>query len=93
MSKSYQLLINRHLMVIINNYCLQIERLGGNIGDVNVTWQIVGQTTDFLQDQGVISLLNGQTTANLDLKVRGDSIPELDETFLVQLVSASKVVH
>ncbi len=70
----------------------QITRRGGSIGASNVTWVVSAEgQSDVMETRGVVVFEAGQTEAGLLLRVKGDSIPELEETFLIQLVNISKV--
>ena len=61
-------------------------RLGGNIGEINVTWIVLSDPEDDLVvDKGQITFQAGQTEAYIPMQIRGDSEPEMDELFLIQL--------
>ena len=46
---------------------------------------------DIVDHTGVVTFGNFITTADLPLKVRTDTVPELDEVFFVQLTGVSQV--
>ncbi|KAL3865784.1 hypothetical protein ACJMK2_043139 [Sinanodonta woodiana] len=70
---------------------LQVTRLGGIIGAADITWQLLGnQVSDIVDNNGTVSFASGQTTAFLGIKVRGDTAPELDEVYQVQLISTTR---
>lgn len=71
---------------------LQIERVGGSIGSSQVTWEVTNdQNNDIVDHTGNVTFSNGQLYADLGLKVRGDTVPELDEMFIVELTAISRV--
>ena len=70
----------------------QIERTGGSIGQVEVQWELTQDSNnDFVDRNGTVIFGSLITRADLPLKVRGDTVPELDEVFDVQLTAVSKV--
>ena len=46
---------------------------------------------DIVDHSGIVTFGNLITTADLPLKVRTDTVPELDEVFFVQLTGVSQV--
>lgn len=71
---------------------IQIERVGGGIGTVTVSWEVQGdKDNDIVDHQGNVTFSNGQLSADLGLKVRGDTVAELDELYVVQLTAVSRV--
>ena len=72
--------------------CSQVMRAGGSIGEVNVTWAVLADTSnDLTETAGVLTFDPDQTEAHLVLRVRDDSRPELDERFTVQLMTTTQV--
>ncbi|KAL4228132.1 hypothetical protein ACF0H5_013567 [Mactra antiquata] len=70
---------------------LKIERIGGSIGLTMVTWKVINdQNNDIVEHTGNVTFNNGQLYADLDLKIRGDTLPELDELFIVELAHISR---
>ena len=62
------------------------------IGSVNVTWKV--QTflnDDFMENEGSVHFSSGQQEANLEIRIRGDTIPEVDEGFTILLIGTSAV--
>ncbi len=84
----------KHESVVIVGGMFQIERTGGSIGVVNVSW-IVFQDTgdDIVTDAGDVIFEDGQTTGVIALMIKGDSTPELKETILVKLIHVSIVSY
>ncbi|CAH1797156.1 unnamed protein product [Owenia fusiformis] len=68
---------------------LIVEREGGSIGSVSVTWGVVGGTatagSDFTADGATLNFLPGETTRSLTLSIKDDTLPEDDETIIVEL--------
>ena len=82
------------LIDYLNLYTWQLQRIGGSIGLTQVTWQVLTDTNNDLVDhQGNVTFINQQLTSDLELKVRGDTVPELDELFVVELVVVSRVCY
>ena len=69
-------------------------RLGGTIGSDTVSWEAFEDQDDGLdltERSGVVSFSAGQSEASLEIRVRGDSEPELDEILRVRLTQVTKV--
>ncbi|VDI35962.1 G-protein coupled receptor 98 [Mytilus galloprovincialis] len=67
---------------------LRVDRLQGIIGTSTVTWEILGnQDNDIVDLNGIIVFNHGDTSQNLEVKVRADTVPELDETYQVKLTT------
>ncbi|XP_038076858.1 adhesion G-protein coupled receptor V1-like isoform X2 [Patiria miniata] len=68
---------------------LVVERQGGSIGDVSVSWQAVAGTAtegdDYSASGGTLNFASGQTRQVINIGIRDDMIPEIDETFSVEL--------
>ena len=70
----------------------QVVREGGAIGQVKVTWSSVNDTEgDLMESDGVIVFEDGQKDGEITVRIRGDTIPELEEHFGIVLVNSSKV--
>ena len=66
--------------------------MGGGIGTVIVSWEVQSdKNNDLVDHQGNVTFTNNQLSADLGLKVRGDTMAELDELFVVQLTAVSRV--
>ncbi|XP_071506649.1 adhesion G-protein coupled receptor V1-like [Diadema antillarum] len=70
---------------------LVIERGGGNIGEVTIAWRITGGTAtsglDYSASGGTLTFTSGQTRQVINIGIRDDTIPEVDETIIAQLYS------
>lgn len=67
-------------------------RLQGSIGTSTVTWQILGSTqNDIVDSTGNVTVGHEVNQAMLDIKVRGDTVPELDELYQIQLTAVDQV--
>ncbi|XP_030832667.1 adhesion G-protein coupled receptor V1 isoform X3 [Strongylocentrotus purpuratus] len=68
---------------------LVIERGGGNIGEVSISWMISGGTAtsglDYSASGGTLTFTSGQTRQVINIGIRDDDIPEIDEFFSAQL--------
>ncbi|XP_052793587.1 adhesion G-protein coupled receptor V1-like [Mya arenaria] len=70
---------------------LQIERTGGSIGQSVVSWMVQSdKNNDLVDHAGNVTFTHGQLTSDLQLKVRGDTVPELDELFVVIITAVSR---
>ena len=57
-----------------------------------VYWEVSGDIyNDIVDHSGTVTFANMMTMANLLLKIRIDTVPELDELFVVNLVNVSRV--
>ena len=57
-----------------------------------VSWEVTGdKNNDIVDHSGNVTFANQQLTADLGLKVRGDTAPELDELFVVQIIAVTRV--
>ena len=62
------------------------------IGTSSLTWKLLGNPDNDIVDlTGVLIFSHEQTSGNIEVKVRADVIPELDETYQVQLTSVEPV--
>ena len=66
--------------------------MGGALGQSMVSWEVQGDKDNDIVDQaGNLTFGHGQLTADIHLKIRGDTEPELDEVFSVLLTGVSRV--
>ena len=55
-------------------------------------WKIQNDpNNDMIETTGKLTFAPGQLEAEIEVKIRGDTVPELDEVFLVQITSVSLV--
>lgn len=77
-----------------SNLSLVIERRRGTSGAVSVTYKIYGNQTsaisglDVTPASGSVLFQAGQSRDTIDLQIISDQIPENDETFTVELMTA-----
>ncbi|XP_075324846.1 adhesion G-protein coupled receptor V1 [Odontesthes bonariensis] len=72
------------------NISLLITRREGVMGNITVHWQIQSDsdvTGDFLILAGSVIILEGQREAEIILSLMPDTVPELEELYIVQLTS------
>ncbi|XP_064499040.1 adhesion G-protein coupled receptor V1 isoform X4 [Pseudopipra pipra] len=72
------------------NITLFVKRILGTVGDITVYWDIHSEsdiTGDFLKTEGSIVIADQQSTAEIIICLLPDDIPELDENYVVQLIS------
>ncbi|XP_069137444.1 adhesion G-protein coupled receptor V1-like isoform X2 [Argopecten irradians] len=70
---------------------LQILRKQGSLGESTVTWQILGQPdNDVVETTGNVTFNHGVTLAMFEVKIRGDTVPELDELYQIQLTAVNR---
>ncbi len=74
----------------------RIQRSIGTFNNVTVEYEVlssskipIARNSEFINTKGNVMFLQGSTTRNLNLQVRKDNIPELNETFYVRLTSVS----
>lgn len=68
-------------------------RTGGLIGNTAVSWKIVDDhDSDFLYHTGHVEIADGEFQGVINISVRPDEIPELDEVFHVQITNVSQVL-
>ena len=66
--------------------------MGGSIGSAQVEWSVRSDTKDdIVLTAGSVQFVDGQTSATIGIRIRGDRIPELDERFTIVLKAVSKV--
>ena len=79
-------------MLEIDLICGQIVREGGLIGSVNVTWRVQSSSNnDLMENEGQVHFESGQQEADLEIRIRGDTIPEVDKGLTILLVGTSAV--
>ncbi|XP_053180894.1 adhesion G-protein coupled receptor V1 [Scomber japonicus] len=69
---------------------LQIIRREGVMGDIMVHWEIQSDSDmagDFLALSGSVMILQGQREAEIVLRLMPDTVPELEELYIVQLTA------
>ncbi|XP_069483725.1 adhesion G-protein coupled receptor V1 isoform X2 [Ambystoma mexicanum] len=69
---------------------LFIKRVQGSMGNVKVYWAMHSDsdmTGDFLSTNGSVTISDKQSTATIILQLAPDDVPELDETYMVQLTA------
>ncbi|XP_072038274.1 adhesion G-protein coupled receptor V1-like [Amphiura filiformis] len=68
---------------------LIVERQGGSIGDVSVSWRVAGGTAtpdlDFSASGGTLNFPAGQTRQILNIGIKDDTEPEIDESLMIEL--------
>ncbi|XP_040275580.1 adhesion G-protein coupled receptor V1 [Bufo bufo] len=72
------------------NITLIIKRIQGTLGILTVYWQLTSVSDidgDFTATSGWILIPDGQTVAEITLQLLPDDVPELEETYMVQLTS------
>ncbi|RXN21226.1 G- coupled receptor 98-like protein [Labeo rohita] len=69
---------------------LLITRREGVMGNITVFWEIISDADtsgDFAALQGSVTILAGQRVAEMVLTLLPDSVPELEETYILRLIS------
>ncbi|XP_015763360.1 PREDICTED: G-protein coupled receptor 98-like [Acropora digitifera] len=70
---------------------IRLSRRAGVLGRVQVSWKITSGPNngadDFTDTNGVVTFEEGQSLANLSIKVKPDNLPENEETFTLALES------
>ncbi|NXU35332.1 GPR98 protein, partial [Drymodes brunneopygia] len=69
---------------------LFVKRIQGILGNITVYWEIRSEsdlTGDFLETEGSVLIADQQSTAEIIIYLLPDDVPELDETYEVQLIS------
>ena len=51
-----------------------------------------GDGLDLTESSGTVSFVEGQQEANLEVRVRGDTMPELDEIATIRLMQVAQVM-
>ncbi len=80
---------------IIMHKCLfqmEVTREGGSLGEAELEWTVQNDPDgDLIETSGKIQFDPGQNQGNIEIKIRGDTTPELDEVFMVEITSVSVV--
>ncbi|NXF10740.1 GPR98 protein, partial [Smithornis capensis] len=69
---------------------LFVKRIQGTLGNITVYWEIHSEsdiTGDFLKTEGSVVIADQQSTAEIIIYLLPDDVPELDESYVVQLIS------
>uniref|UniRef100_A0A8C7EBG5 Adhesion G-protein coupled receptor V1 n=1 Tax=Nothoprocta perdicaria TaxID=30464 RepID=A0A8C7EBG5_NOTPE len=69
---------------------LYVRRIQGTLGSITVYWEICSDSdisSDFLQKEGSVVMADQQSVAEIVIYLLPDDVPELDETYVVQLIS------
>ncbi|NXY21530.1 GPR98 protein, partial [Atrichornis clamosus] len=69
---------------------LFVKRIQGILGNITVYWEIRSEsdiTGDFLETEGSVVIADQQSTAEIIIYLLPDDVPELDENYVVQLIS------
>ncbi|NWU90141.1 GPR98 protein, partial [Upupa epops] len=69
---------------------LHVRRIQGTLGNITVYWEIHSEsdiTGDFLSTEGSVVIPDQQSTAEIIICLLPDDVPELDEIYVVRLVS------
>ncbi|NWU68697.1 GPR98 protein, partial [Pterocles burchelli] len=72
------------------NITLFVRRIQGTLGNITVYWEICSEsdiTGDFLRTEGSVVIADQQSTAEIIIYLLPDDVPELDENYVVQLIS------
>ncbi|KAJ8304144.1 hypothetical protein KUTeg_017727 [Tegillarca granosa] len=76
-----------------NSVFLNVLRLQGDIGVIGVTWKILGNPgNDIVEVNGTVVFPHGVTRASIEIKIRGDTEPELNEVYQIQLTGTQQNV-
>ncbi|XP_032297180.1 adhesion G-protein coupled receptor V1 isoform X2 [Coturnix japonica] len=69
---------------------LFLRRVQGTLGNITVHWKLYSEfdiTGDFLTTEGSVVIPDQQSTAEIIIYLLPDDVPELDENYVVQLIS------
>ncbi|PNI73010.1 ADGRV1 isoform 12 [Pan troglodytes] len=69
---------------------LVLERTGGLLGEIQVYWELSSEfdiTEDFLSTSGFFTIADGESEASFDVHLLPDEVPEIEEDYVIQLVS------
>ncbi|OXB72852.1 UNVERIFIED_CONTAM: hypothetical protein H355_000852 [Colinus virginianus] len=69
---------------------LFLRRVQGTLGNITVYWKIYSEfdiTGDFLTAEGSVVIADQQSTGEIIIYLLPDDVPELDESYVVQLIS------
>ncbi|XP_058384943.1 adhesion G-protein coupled receptor V1 [Diceros bicornis minor] len=68
-----------------------VERVKGISGEITVFWEISSEfdiTGDFLSTKGFFTIADGASAVSFDVHLLPDEVPEVEEDYVIQLVSA-----
>ncbi|XP_075398780.1 adhesion G-protein coupled receptor V1 [Tenrec ecaudatus] len=68
-----------------------VHRLKGTVGEITVYWELSSEfdiAGDFLATKGFLSIADGESEVRFDVHLLPDDTPEIEEHYVVQLVSA-----
>ncbi|NWW69684.1 GPR98 protein, partial [Climacteris rufus] len=69
---------------------LFVKRIQGILGNITVYWEIHSESDisgDFLETEGSVVIADQQSTAEIIIYLLPDDVPEMDENYVVQLIS------
>ncbi|XP_048187347.1 adhesion G-protein coupled receptor V1 [Perognathus longimembris pacificus] len=69
---------------------LFVRRVKGTFGEIKVNWELSSDfdiTGDFLSTNGFFTMADGESEASFDVHLLPDDTPEIEEAYVVQLVS------
>ncbi|XP_063820072.1 adhesion G-protein coupled receptor V1 [Pseudophryne corroboree] len=72
------------------NITFIVKRVQGTLGNLTVYWQLTSVLdiqSDFTMTSGWVIIPDGQIVANITIQLLPDDVPELDETYKIQLTS------
>ncbi|KAB0406077.1 hypothetical protein E2I00_004999, partial [Balaenoptera physalus] len=67
-----------------------VRRVKGTSGEIMVYWELSSEfdiTGDFLSTKGFFTIADGESEASFDVNLLPDDVPELEEVYVIQLVS------
>ncbi|XP_004678196.1 PREDICTED: G-protein coupled receptor 98 [Condylura cristata] len=67
-----------------------VKRVGGIFGEIRVYWELTSEfdiTGDFLSTKGFFTIADGESEASFDVHLLPDDVPEIEEEYVLQLVS------
>ncbi|XP_036081242.1 adhesion G-protein coupled receptor V1 isoform X3 [Rousettus aegyptiacus] len=67
-----------------------VKRIKGTFGKITVYWEISSEfdmSGDFLSTKGFFTIADGESEVSFDVHLLPDDIPEVEEDFVIQLVS------
>nr|XP_021553254.1 G-protein coupled receptor 98 [Neomonachus schauinslandi] len=67
-----------------------VKRVKGIFGEIMVYWEISSEfdiTGDFLSTKGFFTIADGESEVSFDIHLLPDDIPEIEEDYVIQLVS------
>ncbi|XP_031794624.1 adhesion G-protein coupled receptor V1 [Sarcophilus harrisii] len=67
-----------------------VKRVQGVTGNITVYWELSSEfdiTGDFLATRGFFMIADGETEASFDIQLLPDDVPEIDENYVIQLIS------